>query len=152
MVSQRDGNVGAKLAQLFRRSGAGVLLQMKDGVFLGFRPQTLPADIRTHRREQAEAEICEDQKTENDSGKHPNDRKRGTHLWRRSWPLCSGHNEGPLVNPKFERLQGEQGLPQIGAARQYLTKPSEEPDAGHGTSTMTWSEHEIDGGADHVER
>jgi hypothetical protein len=40
--------------------------------------------------------------------------------------LCSGHNEGPLVNPKFERLQGEQGLPhEIGAARQYLTKPGQ---------------------------
>jgi hypothetical protein len=62
--------------------------------------------------------------------------------------------EGPLVNAKFERLQGEFvecALPQNRRRRIILDNFSEEPDAGHGRSTMAWSEHEI-GGADHVER
>jgi len=61
VVSQTDSIVRANLAQLFRRATGGVLLQMKDGVRLGFRSQTPAADIRTRRRQQPEAEICEDQ-------------------------------------------------------------------------------------------
>src|ERR1700679_753059 len=46
---------------------------MKYCVLLRFGPYTFAADVRSHRRQDSEAEVGEDHQANHDAGKHPND-------------------------------------------------------------------------------